>query len=202
MEKIHKGRLFLTWFVLAFFMIIPQVYAANLESPEELEAFFDGVLAMQLRDYNIPGATVALVKDDIIVFSKGYGFANLEKLIPMDPATTLHRPGSNSKILVWTAVMQLVEQGRLDLYTDINAYLDFSIPSKVAGREAPPITLHHLMTHSAGFEDQVIELFVSGPEFVDPLGQYVKDYLPARVFQPGSVMAYSNYGTTLSAYIV
>ena len=202
MEKIHRRSLFLTWFVLAFFVIIPQVCAADLESPEELEAFFDGALAIQLKNYNIPGATVALVKEDEIVFSKGYGFANLEEQIPMNPETTLHRPGSNSKILVWTAVMQLVEQGRLDLYTDINTYLDFSIPSKVAGREAPPITLHHLMTHSAGFEDQIIELFVSDPELVDPLDQYVKDHLPARVFQPGSVMAYSNYGTTLAAYIV
>ncbi len=202
MEKIHRGRLFLTWLVLALFMIMPQVHSANLESPDELEAFFDGALALQLRNHNIPGATVALVKDGEIVFSKGYGFANLDKQTPMDPQTTLHRPGSNSKILVWTAVMQLVEEGRLDLYTDINAYLDFPMPSKVAGREAPPITLHHLMTHSAGFEDEVIELFVSGPELMDPLHQYVKDHLPARVFQPGSVMAYSNYGTTLAAYIV
>ncbi|MCK9524429.1 MAG: beta-lactamase family protein [Limnochordia bacterium] len=202
MERIYKGRLLLTCLLLAFFMIIPQVSAANLRSPEELEAFFDGAVAMQMREYKLAGATVALVRGGEIVFSKGYGMANLEKQVPMDPETTLHRPGSNSKILVWTAVMQLIEAGRLDLFTDINAYLDFAIPSKVAGREAPPITLHHLMTHSAGFEDRVIELFVSSADLMQPLNEYVKNHLPSRVFQPGSVMAYSNYGTTLAAYIV
>lgn len=202
MVAIRKGRLVLTWLLLAFFMLIPQIKAANLENPEELEAFFDGALAMQLREYQIPGATVALVKDGEVLFSKGYGFANLEKQTPMDPERTLHRPGSNSKILVWTAVMQLVEQGRLDLYADINTYLDFSIPSKIDGREAPAITLHHLMTHTAGFEEVAMQLFVSGPDLLQPLADYVKNNRPARVFQPGAVMAYSNYGTTLAAYIV
>lgn len=202
MGAVQRGRHILIALLLVFFVMMPQVQAAGLESPDELEAFFDGVLTLQLREYNVPGAAVALVKDNEIIFSKGYGFADLENRIPMDPETSLHRPGSNSKILVWTAVMQLVEQGVLDLYTDINTYLDFSIPSKIDGREAPPITLHHLMTHSAGFEDEVIELFVSKPELMHPLSEYVKTHLPARVFQPGSVMAYSNYGTTLAAYIV
>lgn len=214
MGKMYKGKLALTWLLLVLFMIIPPVQAedldnvsnsenaANSESLEGLEAFFDGALAMQLRKYQIPGATVALVKDGEIVFSKGYGFANLQKQTPMNPETTLHRPGSNSKILVWIAVMQLVDQGRLDLYTDINTYLDFSIPTKIDGKEAPPITLHHLMTHTAGFEEEIIQLFVSGPDLVQPLAEYVKNHRPERVFQPGSVMAYSNYGTTLAAYIV
>ena len=202
MGRNRKGIPFLTCLLLALLFVIPQVRAASLGSPEELEAFFDGALAMQMREYNLPGATVALVQDGSIVFSKGYGMANLEKQMPMDPEKTLHRPGSNSKILVWTAVMQLVEEGRLDLYSDINTYLDFAVPSRIAGREAPPITLHHLMTHTAGFEEKLIELFVSTPDQVRPLGQYVKDHLPTRVFQPGSVMAYSNYGTTLAAYIV
>ena len=202
MGRIIQGRLVVTCLLLALLIIIPQVDAAFLGSPEELEAFFDGALAIQMREYNLPGATVALVQDGSIVFSKGYGMADLDKQIPMDPETTLHRPGSNSKILVWTAVMQLVEEGRLDLYADINTYLDFPIPSKIGGREAPPITLHHLLTHTAGFEEKVMELFVSTSEQMQPLGIYVQEHLPNRVFQPGSVMAYSNYGTTLAAYIV
>ena len=202
MEKNRVRQLSFAWLFLVFFMAIPQVHAASLETQQELEAFFDGALGMQLTNYRIPGAAVAVVRGDEIVFSKGYGYANLDRQIPMDPESTLHRPGSNSKILVWTAVMQLVEQGRLDLYTDINTYLDFSIPSKVARQEAPPITLHHLLTHTAGFEETVIELFVSSPEQMRPLGEYLKDHLPARVFQPGSIMAYSNYGTALAAYIV
>ena len=202
MRKVREQVLGLPWLLLLFFMVIPSVHAADLASRAELCAFFDGAVRMQLTNHRIPGATVAVVKDGEIVFSKGYGYADLERQIPMDPEYTLHRPGSNAKILIWTAVMQLVEEGRLDLYTDINAYLDFSIPSKIARQEAPPITLHHLMTHTAGFEETVMELFVSGPEKMNSLSTYVKEHLPARVFQPGSVMAYSNYGTALAAYIV
>ena len=168
-----------------------------------LEAFFDGVFAVQLAQANVPGAEIVVVADGEIIFSKGYGFADLEKSIPMNPGTTLHRPGSNSKILVWLAVMQLVEQGKLDLYIDVNTYLDFTIPSRtISNREVPPITLHHLLTHTAGFEDEVAGIIVSTPDLLKPLDQYVKEHLPARVFTPGAVMAYSNYGTALAAYIV
>src|SRR5690554_3247784 len=125
MRKVREQVLGLPWLLLLFFMVIPSVHAADLESRAELEAFFDGAVRMQLTNHRIPGATVAVVKDGEIVFSKGYGYADLERQIPMDPEYTLHRPGSNAKILIWTAVMQLVEEGRLDLYTDINAYLDF-----------------------------------------------------------------------------
>src|SRR5690606_33101014 len=81
--------------------------------------------------------------------------------------------------------------------------LDFTLPTHTtASRDVPPITLHHLLTHTAGFEDEVAGMIVSQPELLKPLGQYVKEHLPERVFTPGSVMAYSNFGTALAAYIV
>lgn len=188
--------------LLVLCLATPTALGVELENPGELEAFFDGIFAVQLGKHFAPGATVAVVQGQKVLFSKGYGYANLEQRIPMDPSI-LHRPGSNSKIFVWTAVFQLVEEGLLDLYVDINTYLDFPIPATIAGRkEAPPITLHHLLTHSSGFEDEVMELFVASAEQLQPLGQYVRAHLPARVFAPGSVMAYSNYGTSLAAYIV
>ncbi|HPT84253.1 MAG TPA: serine hydrolase domain-containing protein [Limnochordia bacterium] len=175
----------------------------GIQDPAALEAFFDGVFSVQLAHNKVPGAEIVVVSEDGILFAKGYGFADLEERIPMIPGTTLYRPGSVSKILVWLAVMQLVEQGRLDLYVDVNTYLDFTLPQRTtANRDVPPITLHHLLTHSAGFEDEVMGIMVSRPELLKPLGQYVRDHLPARVFVPGSVMAYSNYGTALAAYIV
>lgn len=195
-------RILLITGLFLLFLVMP-TQGADLTNATELEAFFDGVFAVQLPGYQIPGASVVVVHDGEVMFSKGYGFADLENRIPMDPATSLHRPGSNSKLLVWLAVMQLMEQGRLDLYTDINNYLDFSLPSKLAsGKEVPPITLHHLMTHTAGFEDELSFVIVSEPSQIKPLGQYVQEHLPARVFTPGAVMAYSNYGTALAAYIV
>ncbi|NLM41103.1 MAG: serine hydrolase [Firmicutes bacterium] len=191
--------------LLALMLVASTAFAqsGSLQDITALEAFLDGVFAIQLAQNNVPGAEVVVVANGEILLSKGYGFADLEKEMPMIPGTTLHRPGSVSKILVWLAVLQLAEQGQLDLYVDVNTYLDFTLPTHTtASRDVPPITLHHLLTHTAGFEDEVAGMIVSQPELLKPLGQYVKEHLPERVFTPGSVMAYSNFGTALAAYIV
>lgn len=101
--------------------------------------------------------------------------------------------------------MQLVEQGKLDLETDVNTYLDFTLPGEImgaAGKAAPPITLTHLMAHTAGFEDVGAGLFQLSEDQMIPLTEYVRTHLPTRVFPPGELAAYSNYGTALAAYIV
>lgn len=200
---LRKNKWIVLSLIICCLLITTPVSGASLDNLDELEAFFDGVFAMQQEQYRVPGIAVAVIKDGELWFSKGYGFADLEKSLPMDPSTTLHRTGSNSKILVWTAVMQLVEQGQLHLYTDISRYVDFPIPTQTAdGKEVLPITLHHLMTHTAGFEEVVTQLIVTKPDAIQPLGEYIRDNLPARVFPPGSVFGYSNYGTALAAYIV
>jgi len=166
--------------------------------PAELEAFMDGVMAAEMAEKHVPGAVVVVVKDGEVLFAKGYGYADLESRTPVDPDTTLFRPGSVSKLFVWTAVMQLVEQGRLSLEADVNEYIDFTIPATYP----EPITLETLMTHTPGFEDRGEALFVLKPESLISLEDYLKKYLPARVFPPGQVGAYSNYGTALAGYIV
>jgi CubicO group peptidase (beta-lactamase class C family) len=166
--------------------------------PAELEAFLDGLIGAQMTENHIPGVVVAVVKDGSLLLAKGYGYADLEKRVPVDPNRTLFRPGSVSKLFVWTAVMQLAEQGKLDLDADINTYLDFTIPATFK----QPITLKHLMTHTPGFEDVSSGLFMLQADTMHPLGEYLKTYLPARVFPPGQVGAYSNYGTSLAGYIV
>jgi CubicO group peptidase (beta-lactamase class C family) len=166
--------------------------------PVELEAFFDGLIAEQMAAEHIPGATVAVVADGEIVFAKGYGYADLGKGVPVDAATTLFRPGSVSKLFTWTAVMQLVEQGKVDLDADVNTYLDFEIPPTYP----EPITLYHLMAHTPGFEDQGQGLFLRDPADLRPLGDYLKDNVPTRVYPPGELGAYSNYGSALAGYIV
>ena len=80
--------------------------------------------------------------------------------LPVDPALTLFRPGSVSKLLTWTAVMQLVEQGKIDLDADINQYLDFKIP----GVDGKPITMRNLMQHTAGFEEQAKGIISEDPQ--------------------------------------
>ena len=175
--------------------------AVNPDGPTdvaELEAFMDGLLAAQMTANHIPGAVVVVVQDGDVLFAKGYGYADLETLTPVDPQTTLFRPGSVSKLFVWTAVMQLVEQGQLSLDADVNEYLDFTIPATYS----EPITLKTLLTHTPGFEDIGEDLFKLAPEEVISLDAYLKNRLPARVFPPGEIGAYSNYGTALAGYIV
>ena len=121
--------------------------------PAELEAFLDELLAKDMEEYHIAGAAVSVVKDGKLFFAKGYGYADLEKGIPVDPEQTIFRIGSIGKMFTWTAVMQLVEQGKLDLDADVNTYLDFRIPDTYP----QPITLKHLMTHTSGFEDRWLE---------------------------------------------
>src|SRR5262245_9336033 len=141
----------------------PQAPAASeskiTEPPHELtvadvHAFLDGFVPMQLERENIAGAAVLVVKDGAIFFAKGYGYSDVEKKVPVTVDATLFRPGSISKLFTWTAVMQLVEQGKLDLDRDVNEYLDFKIPAKFG----KPITLRNIMTHTPGFEEQIKDL--------------------------------------------
>ncbi len=141
---------------------------------------------------------VSVVKDGKVLFAKGYGYSDVEKKVPVSPDTTLFRPGSISKLFTWTSVMQLVEQGKLDLDRDVNDYLDFKIPATYP----KPITLRNVMTHTPGFEETVQELFVGDAKDLKPLGPYLKEHLPERIFPPGTTPAYSNYATAMAGYIV
>ena len=163
----------------------------------DVEAFLEGIVPLQLERDNIAGATVAVVKDGKVLFTKGYGYADREKKTPVSPETTMFRPGSVSKLFTWTAVMQLHEQGKLDLDRDVNEYLDFKIPDAFG----QPITLKHILTHTPGFEEQVKDLFVAG-DVTPNLEDYIKTHIPTRIFPPGTTPAYSNYATALAGYIV
>jgi CubicO group peptidase (beta-lactamase class C family) len=164
----------------------------------ELEAFLDNLFAKDMGEHHIPGAAVSIVKDGKLFFSKGYGYADLENKTPVDPEQTVFKIGSVGKLFTWTAVMQLVEQGKLDLDADINTYLDFRIPDTYP----QPITLKHLLTHTAGFEDRWFEVFVWHAEDLTPPGEWLASHIPARVRPPGAAAAYSNYSADLAGYIV
>ena len=168
--------------------------------PEEFEAFLDPLVADLMNANHIPGGAIAVVRDGRIFFAKGYGYADLERSTLATADTTIFRTGSLSKVFTWTAVMQLVEQGKLDLNADINTYLtDFQIPDTFA----EPITLAQLMTHTAGFEDQITDgaSYASASSYM-PLQDFLTEKMPARIFPPGQVVAYSNYGASLAGEIV
>lgn len=182
----------------------PKLAATPAHDPAnraEQEAFFDGILLTQLESEHVAGATVAVVADGEIVFAKGYGFADYDERKPVDPETSMFRIGSVSKLLTWTAVMQLVEQGKLDLDADINEYLE-GTQVKIPETFAEPITLKHLLTHSPGFEDLVIGLFGKTAADLSPLEELLSEQVPRRVRKPGEVASYSNHGTALAGLIV
>ena len=163
----------------------------------DVEAFLDGLVPLQIKHADIAGATISIVKDGKLLFAKGYGYADVQKKQPVSPQDTLFRPGSISKLFTWTAVMQLFEQGKLDLDRDVNDYLDFKIPDAFG----KPITLKNIMTHTPGFEEQIKDLFTITPGAPN-LGEYLKTHIPARIYPPGTVPAYSNYATAVAGYIV
>lgn len=176
----------------------PAPATAPVMTAQDLSAFFAGFVPYALQRADIPGAVIVVVKDGKILFAKGYGYADVKTQRPVDPATTLFRPGSVSKLFTWTAVMQLVQAGKIDLGADVNRYIDFKIPPF----EGKPITMRDLMTHTPGFEETVRDLLVDTKAEVLPIDVYLKRRLPDRIFPPGQVIAYSNYGATLAGYIV
>jgi CubicO group peptidase (beta-lactamase class C family) len=164
----------------------------------ELAAFLDGIMAANLRDKHVAGATVAVVKDGALFYAKGYGWADVAHHTAIDPERTLFRIGSTSKLVTWTAVMQLVEQGKLDLDTDVNKYIDFKIPATYP----QPITLRAIMTHTPGFEDDGRDLFTEDSARMIPMGRWLATHIPGRVRPPLTYSSYSNYATALAGYIV
>jgi len=209
MEKLKKRKF---WICLSLFILIilpfikvTYINAQDINNKESLQAYFEGFLHSQMEEYNVPGVTLSLVKDGAVVLEEGYGYYDLENKNIVDPNTTLFRPGSGTKLFVWTSVMQLVEEGEIDLNEDINTYLDFAIPAEVIGvkdENVQPITMMHLMNHTSGFEEMLEQLFVLSADDVNPLGNYLKNHIPVRVFPAGEQIAYSNYGSALAAYIV
>ena len=171
--------------------------AAHPLTVADAEGWLDGLLPTALNTAEVPGAVVVIVKDGQVLIEKGYGFSDYEKRVPVDPRTTLFRPGSTSKLFTWTAVMQLAEQGKLDLDADVNRYLDFNVPA----RHGIPVTLREIMTHRAGFEETAQDLVTFG-ETSPSLGDVVKRYVPPRILDPGEGPAYSNYATAVAGYIV
>jgi CubicO group peptidase (beta-lactamase class C family) len=166
--------------------------------PAEMEAFVDELLGKEMEEYHIAGAAVSVVKDGKLFFAKGYGYANIEQGIPVNAEQTIFRIGSVGKTFTWTAVMQLVEQGKLDLDADINTYLDFRIPDTYP----QPITLKQLMTHTSGFEDVLLKSVVSDAKDLTPAREWLISNMAARVCPPGDCAGYSNYNAMLAGYIV
>ncbi len=200
-----KLALLFTCGVLLALTPTPCFASPEVDDNEELEVFLSEIISRQLEEHQIPGAILSIVKDGEVLLTRGYGYADLDEQTPVDGEQSLFRIGSVSKLITWTAVMQMVEQGKVDLDADVNDYLDFEIPAqlhKKPGVDPEPVTMRHLLTHTPGFEDVGEGLFYLSPDAMVPLGEHLQNFMPARVYPAGEVMAYSNYGSALAGYIV
>ncbi|MCC3765597.1 beta-lactamase family protein [Glycomyces sp. TRM65418] len=182
--------------------VLPEQRADEPTAPqpltsENVDAWLDDVLVPELEEDGIVGATVAVVGGGEVLTTRGFGYADIERQLPVDPEQTLFRIGSVSKVLTANAVMQLVEQGRIDLDTDVSAYLDFEFEREFDD----DVTMRHLLSHTAGFEERLRGLMGSGDVSADLREALVNDP-PEQVYRPGTTPSYSNYGNALAGYIV
>ncbi len=204
MTRIHRYLLFVPVLGAALLAAPASPAAAApagcaIVTSQAVSGYIDGTLPAALARNRVPGAVVSVVSLGRTVFEKGYGYADLEDRVPFDPSRSLVRIASITKLFTWTAVMQQVEAGRLDLSADVNRYLTaFTVPATYP----QPVTLLDLMDHNAGFEDRVTGTGARAAADVPPLGRYLAANMPARIRPPGQVSGYSNYGAALAGYIV
>ncbi len=184
----------------------PQEAPVNLPFPADLMGPLDSYVASAMREQGIPGGAIAIVWTGNAgaaslydPYLRAYGQASLEPLREADAETTMFRLASITKLFTWISVMQLAEQGKLNLDTDINAYTGkVQLPDTFA----EPITMRHLMTHTPGLEDVLIGLWSRSAESMVPMETLLLRQKPARTMPPGRIAAYSNYGTALAGHAV
>ncbi|OEH94429.1 serine hydrolase domain-containing protein [Bacillus solimangrovi] len=199
----YKALNFCITFVFIMFFMCTSVLAQNsseLAKIEDFEEMIDNYMEKSLKEYHIAGATIVVVKDGEVLLKKGYGYSDVEKKIPVDTNKTFFRVGSVTKIFTATAAMQLVEQGKIDLDTDINKYLK---GLKIDTKYDTPITLANLLTHTGGFAESVDGIY--SEKLLDepvPLYDTIKNNMPPLIRPSGEVIQYSNYGYALIGHIV
>ena len=176
-----------------------QIANPGSDDPLGLELYLDEFINRKMEEYHIPGLVFVMVKDGEIFLSKGYGYADVEKKIPVKPEETVFRAGSVSKLFTATAVMQLYEQGKLDLTRDVNEYLE---RFKLKENYPEPVTAHNLLTHTAGFRGWAIGIYTRDESERIPLGEFLDHNMTPCSLPPGSVISYSNHGFYLAGHLV
>ncbi|TFL16635.1 class A beta-lactamase-related serine hydrolase [Jannaschia formosa] len=162
----------------------------DAEIATRLDALADAVMVTD----QVPGAIAAVVSGDTVIL-RGYGIADLDGGIAAGPDDTRFEIGSITKLFTWIAVMMLVEEGRLDLGSDVAQYLwDVEVP----GTE--PLTLTQLMSHRGGFEESYA---IFDPAVATlPRAEALSVAAPDQVFPRGEITSYSNWGAALAGHVV
>lgn len=198
----HDQKRWLQWLLCGILLYCTPAMSSNpIVSLEQTDAraFVRGLMEGVMNAHQIPGGVVAIIQGDNVIMLEGFGLSDVDKALSVDSHHTIFRVASISKPFIWLSVLKLRDQGILDLDANVNRYLDFVIPDTFPG---DPITLHHLITHSAGFEDVNIGASVRTLEQRESLSDTLQRMMPLRVQAPGQQTAYSNYGTALAGLIV
>lgn len=154
---------------------------------------------IEARESGTASVSLAVIDNQETINKTYYGFSDIDSGLKAD-GNTVYEWGSVSKLLVWTSVMQLYEQGRLDLAEDIREYLPAGFLTKLS--YAAPVTMTDLMNHTAGWQETVYDVETSDSSKIISLADALKQSEPAQIYAPGTVCAYSNWGASLAAYIV
>ncbi len=188
----------------------PNAKAAQAQAPTP--APLDTVVKQKMDEAGIVGLAAAIVVDGKVVWTKGYGFADKKRGVPFTPDTIINI-GSISKTFTGVALMRAVQEGKLSLDEDINAYLPFKVTNPHHPGER--ITLRQLATHTSGITDRAAvyrETYNFGDGAPEPLGEFLKSYfVPGGKHyakanfldaEPGTNREYSNIGAGLAGYVV
>ncbi len=200
MKLIKNIRTVMILTILVLSSSIVKIIAADLPSGLSAEQLEQTIEAYVEKHKDTTAAvSIGVFTKDSVLFEKSYGYANIEENAPNN-ADTVFEWGSSTKLFVWVSIMQLVEEGKLDLNEDIRTYLPKEFLTKL--KYDDKITLTHLMNHTGGWQESLTELFVDSPDKLRTLEDSLKVLEPAQIYRPGEVTAYSNFGAALAGYIV
>ena len=197
MKKILS--LFLITVLLVNIFVPSSIFAKELLDKREIESFVDKYFQEKMEEHVIPGAVFAIVQNGELLYSKGYGYSDVENEIQVSPEETVFRIGSVSKIFTATGIMQLTEKGLIDLHTDSNEYnklfqLDY--------KNGTPVTIHNLLTHTAGFDESGKMTIVLKQDDLQSIGENLKEHMPKQVREAGIETQYSNHGYGLLGHLL
>ena len=178
-------------FILLYFSVVTAQLPLN-------PASLDSLVERMFKDTEYVGLSVIITSPDSVIYINNSGVRDLKSGLPINHKNDVFRIASVSKLFTTLAVLQQVEQGLLDLDEDINKYLDFNVPNKFG----KPITLKHLLTHTAGFEDKTRGTYTTSIGLVQPLNTYLKKNMPDIIYPAGEITLYSNYSFALAGFIV
>lgn len=194
---------FLTLLISAAGPAHAQPKAADIAKNEEVASslrLLEAWIESQIAYRGLPGVSIAIVHDQDVIYAKGFGHADVEKKTPTTPGT-VYRIASISKLFTAVAILQLRDQGKLNLDDPVAKHLTW-FKLKDAPADSPPITIRHLLTHTAGLPRE--SAFPYWTDFKFPSRAEMIKALPNQepVYPPETKWKYSNLGLALAGEVV